>query len=145
MSLKDEVLRCYDALNRGDPYAFLDLYAPDIELFVASWAGPDGGFYRGADVVNRWYANYFAQWTDQYWKVGEALELGPTIAFGVDWTAKGKRSDVSVRARFFVVMSFLDGKLVTIAQLGGFDEGVDASAAVHSPSPPPPPPPPPPP
>ena len=124
MSLQDEVMRCYDALNRGDPSAFLELYDADIELFVAGWAGPDGGLYRGAEVVNRWFANYFAQWTDQHWKVVDALELGPNVAFSVHWSAKGKRSDVGLTARFFVVMTFLDGKLVTIAQLGSFDEQV---------------------
>ena len=122
MSLNDEIRRCYDALNRGDASAFLDLYDPDIELFVASWAGPDGGLYRGADVVNRWYANYFAQWTDQQWDVVEAFEQGPNVAFVVRWLGKGKRSDVALAARFFVVMTFLDGRLTTIAQLGGFDE-----------------------
>jgi ketosteroid isomerase-like protein len=124
MSLTDEVVRCYDALNHGDPYAFLELYAPDIELFVASWAGPDGGLYRGAEVVNRWYAHYFAQWTDQHWKVVETLEQGPNVAFVVHWSAKGKRSDVAVTARFFVVMTFLEGKLSTIAQLGSFDDAL---------------------
>ena len=126
MSLKHEVMRCYDALNRGDPSAFLELYDADIELFVAGWAGPDGGLYRGADVVNRWFANYFAQWSDQHWKVVETLELGPNIAFSVHWTARGKRSNVALSARFFVVMTFLDGRLVTIAQLGNFDEVVNA-------------------
>ena len=34
MSLADELTRCWDALNEGDPNAFLDLYDPEIELFV---------------------------------------------------------------------------------------------------------------
>jgi ketosteroid isomerase-like protein len=119
---KDVILRCYEALNEGDPQPFLDLYDPEIELFVPSWTGPDGGVYRGADVVNRWYANYFAQWKNQRWELIEAFEEGPTVAFVMHWTGTGKRSDVTLGGRFFVVMTLYEGSLVTIVHLGGFDE-----------------------
>jgi ketosteroid isomerase-like protein len=119
---RDLLARCFDALNGGDPRPFLDLYDPEIELFVPSWTGPDGGLYRGADTVNRWYANYFAQWKDQRWEIVEALEHGSSVAFVFNWTARGKRSDVAVSARFFVVMTISEGRLVTIVHLGSFDE-----------------------
>ena len=119
MSLSDEVERCYDALNQGDPYAFLDLYDPEIELFIPAWTAPEGGVYRGTDAVNRWYANNFAQWADQQWEVVETIEYESSVAFLVDWTAKGKRSGVPVGGRFFGTMSFSGGRIVTIVHLGG--------------------------
>jgi len=122
VSLKDEVVRCFDALNQGDPNAFLDLYDPEIELFVPGWAGPDGGLYRGADAVNRWYANYFAQWADQHWELEETLEYGPNVAFVMYWIGKGRRSGVALGNRFLMVMTFAEGKLVTIVHLGGSQE-----------------------
>jgi hypothetical protein len=39
-----------------------------------------------------------------------------------NWTARGRRSDVAFSARFFVVMTVSDGRLVTIVHLGSFDE-----------------------
>jgi ketosteroid isomerase-like protein len=122
MSLKDEIARCYDALNRGDPNAFLDLYDPEIELFVPSWTGPDGGLYRGADAVNRWYAHNFAQWTEQHWEVVEALERGPNAVFTLHWTGKGKRSGVALAGQFVWLATFSGGKIVTIVHLGASED-----------------------
>ena len=86
------------------------------------WAGPDGGLYRGADAVNRWYANYFAQWADQHWELEETLEYGPNVAFVMYWIGKGRRSGVALGSRFLMVMTFAEGKLVTIVHLGGSQE-----------------------
>jgi ketosteroid isomerase-like protein len=126
MSLQDEVTRCFDALNRGDPGAFLELYDPEIELFVAAWSSPDNGVFRGADAVNRWYADNFAHWSGQHWDVIEAFESGPTVAFVLQWAGRGKRSGLDIEGRIFMVMSFLEGRIATIVQLGTFGEGVVA-------------------
>jgi ketosteroid isomerase-like protein len=118
VSLTDEIRRCYDALNRGDPQPFLELYDPQIELYVPEWAGLDAGLYRGADAVNRWYANYFAQWSNQHWELVESLEQGPSVAFVMDWRATGRRSGVALNGRIMVVMTFSEGRLMTIAHFG---------------------------
>ena len=123
MSLADELTRCWDALNQGDPSAFLDLYDPEIELFVPAWVSPDGGVYRGADEVNRWHANNFAQWSDQEWDLIETFEQGTSVAFVLRWAGRGKRSGVELGGRSFGVMTFRDGKIVTIVYLGELREG----------------------
>ena len=124
MSLRDEVARCYDALNQGDPNAFLDLYDPEIELFVPAWVSVDNGVFRGADAANRWYANNFAQWSEQRWDLIELSEIGPNVTFVLRWAGRGKRSGVELAGRFFGVMSFRDGRIVSIVHLGALGEGV---------------------
>ena len=124
MSLADELTRCWDALNAGDPNAFLDLYDPEIELFVPAWVNPEGGVYRGADAVNRWHANNFAQWADQRWELIETFEQGPSVAFVLKWGGRGKRSGIELGTRFFGVMTFRKQKIVTIVYLGELREGV---------------------
>ena len=78
MTLSDDLARCWDALNGGDPNAFLDLYDSEIELYIPAWVSPDSGLFQGADAVNRWYANNFAQWSDQRWELTETFEKGRT-------------------------------------------------------------------
>ena len=114
MSLADELTRCWDALNEGDPNAFLDLYDPEVELFVPAWASPDGGVYRGADEVTRWHASNFAKWSGQRWELIEAFEQGSSVALVLRLTELGVRS--------FGVMTFRDGKIVTIVYLGELGE-----------------------
>jgi ketosteroid isomerase-like protein len=112
MSLAQEVTRRFDALNHGNADAFLDLYDPDIELFVPAWAGPDSGVVRGADAVNRWNASYFARWPGREWELVETFEKGPNVAF----VLRGGE------VRLFGVMSFQEGRIVSIAHLGGLGE-----------------------
>ena len=123
MSLRDEVARCFDALNGGDPNAFLDLYDPEIELFVPAWVSPDSGVVRGADAVNRWYAHNFAQWSEQIWELGETFEDGANVALVMHWKARGKRSGVELSGSTFGTMTFREGKLVTIVHLGFIGDG----------------------
>jgi ketosteroid isomerase-like protein len=120
--MREEIARCYEALNAGDAQAFLDLYDPEIELFVPSWAGPDGGLYRGAEEVNRWYGNNFAQWTDQHWEIIELIERGSTVLCTLHWTGKGKRSGVELAGRFSWLVTFAEGKIVTIVHLEGSED-----------------------
>lgn len=124
MSLQEEVARCFDALNRGDPNAFLELYDPEIELFIPAWASPDNGTFRGADAVNRWYADNFAHWSGQHWDMTEVFENGPTVAFVLQWTGRGKRSGLDLAGRIFMVVSFQEGRIASIVHLGTFGDGV---------------------
>ena len=119
MTLSDELARCWEALNEGDANAFLDLYDPEIELYVPSWVSPDSGLFKGADAVNRWYANNFAQWSDQRWELHETFESGSNVTFVIHWSGRGKRSGLELDGLSFGVMSFQEGRIVTIIHLGG--------------------------
>jgi hypothetical protein len=46
----DRVRRAVVALDAGDPYVFLDMYDPEIELVVSGWGGfgLEGGIVRGS-------------------------------------------------------------------------------------------------
>ena len=109
MSLREEVERCYDALSRGDPNAFRDLYHPEIELFVPTWVSNEHGIFRGADAVDRWYADNLAEWSGQRWDLVETHENGPNVVFVLHFERAG---------RFVGVMSFVEGRIVSIVHLG---------------------------
>jgi len=78
MTLSDELARCWEALNDGDPNAFLDLYDPEIVTFVTHWSG------------------------------------------------RGKRSGLELDGLSFGVMSFQEGRIVSIVHLGGAFGSVDS-------------------
>ena len=83
------------------------------------WVSPDSGLFRGAGAVNRWYANNVAHWSDQRWELIETFEQGPNVAFVLRWSGRGKRSGVELGGHAFGVMSFQEGRTVSIIHLGG--------------------------
>ena len=115
MSLRDEVARCYEALNRGDTKAFYDLYDPGIELFVPAWVSPDSGIFRGTDAVSRWYRDNLAVWPE-HWELMELFDNGPNVSF-VMHGGEGQ-----LAGRFYGVMSFQAGRIVSIVHLGALAE-----------------------
>jgi ketosteroid isomerase-like protein len=116
----ERVRRAYEGLNAGDPDAFLAMYDANIELYVPAWTSLDGGVYRGAAAVNRWYGHNFAQWTDARYDLLEVLDRDPHVLVVGKASLRGKRSGIPFKARFVQVFTFREGRLVAIAQLGGF-------------------------
>jgi ketosteroid isomerase-like protein len=113
------VRRAFEALNAGDPYVFLEAYDADIELWVPAFSGLDSGVMRGAKEVELWYAHTFAQWGNPHYEVEQLIEWGPHVAALGRWVGRGRRSGIELESEWVTIFSFSEGKIVSIAQLGG--------------------------
>ena len=118
MGNAERIRAAFEALNGGDPSVFLDMYDPDVELFVPATAELDAGVFRGAREVERWFGHGFAQWDDLQWEVVELTEWGPHVAMLIHSTRRGKRSQVPLEDTFLSVYSFRNGRIVSMAHLG---------------------------
>jgi ketosteroid isomerase-like protein len=112
-------MRAFDALNAGDPYVFLEAYDPDIELWAPAWSELESGVVRGAREVELWYANTFAAWGNPRWELEKLVEWGPHVAVLGRWFVEGRRSGIPLERDWMTIFSFAEGKIVSIAQLGG--------------------------
>ena len=119
MGNADRIRRAYEALNEGDPYVFLEMYAAEIELYVPTWVGLESGVFRGSKAVERWYGHQFAQWRDVRYELDQVIEWGPHVTVFARWIGTGRRSGVALESDFLNVFSFEGDRIVSIAQLGG--------------------------
>ena len=69
--------RVYDALNRRDRDAFLELMDPEVESF--STIAPVEGHYRGHRGVRDWWRDLFAVFPDFKVEVLEVRDLGEFV------------------------------------------------------------------
>jgi ketosteroid isomerase-like protein len=67
--------RAFDAFNRRDLDAFLDLMDPEVET-VTDLASVEGRPYRGHDGVRDWWRDLFAVFPDFHIEILEARDRG---------------------------------------------------------------------
>jgi ketosteroid isomerase-like protein len=100
----------YDAFNRGDIDALLDLCAPDIE-----WH--DRGVFDsqpvlGKDALRAYFELVMDPWEDVRREPEEMIDLGGDQVFAmIRMTARGKESGIEVDVRLADVATIRDGKL----------------------------------
>lgn len=121
------IRRSYDALNRGDFDAWLELSHPDAQLHDLAEV-PGTGIYRGHDGLRLWVHNARDLVGDWHWTVEEFVRDRNPFVTRVRVTAHGRESDVPVDQVIFHVFEMRDGRA---AVLRGFLEERDALASAE--------------
>jgi ketosteroid isomerase-like protein len=124
-----EILRdAYEALNRGDTTAALDVLAPEVE-WHESRALPERDTYRGREEVGTLLRDFLEPWEDFRQEVEEVRAVGDRVALFLHLVAEGRTSGARVDARYAHVWTMRDGKAVRVDAY--YDRG-EALAALAS-------------
>jgi len=120
----DTVLQGYEAFNRGDVEASLEILDPEIEWHTYIVPGPGGGTYHGHDGVRE-------LWSDArrifggFKNVPEKLfESGDGVVAFVRVEGVGAKSGIAVQARIAHVYTFRDGKVIRVESFEDRDEAL---------------------
>jgi ketosteroid isomerase-like protein len=107
-----ETLRAgYEAINRGDHDAFLQILDPAIEWKVPDRA-PFAGTYHGHEAVKELLKTYLEAFDELRMEPEEFFEAGDqTVAF-IRETARGRGSGVEVEIRVGHLLTMQEGKAV---------------------------------
>jgi uncharacterized protein len=125
---KDEVETVrgsYEALNRGDIDATMEVLAPDAE-WHESTALPGAGTFRGREAVRRFLEEFLESWEELHQEVEEVVVEGDRAALMIHLTARGRESGAEVDARYAHVWTVRDGTGVRV------DAYYDRAAALRS-------------
>jgi ketosteroid isomerase-like protein len=118
-----ELLRAgYDAWNRGDLDAWLELLDPDI-VIRTSGAFPDfAPEYRGLEPARKFWRQMLEPWEDFRIEVEQIEEEGDIVAAGIRFVARGRDSGVDVELRFGSGIRVRDGVAVELVNRRSFEE-----------------------
>ena len=100
-----------DAFNQGDPDAFVACLHPEVEWLEPNDVMPDlRGTYRGRSEVRGWLVEFLDAWESFHSTTEEVIEAGDgRILIGTNVRLIGRGSGVETDARFWTVLSLLDG------------------------------------
>ena len=118
--------RAFEAFNRRDITAFLDLLDPDVE-WVPILAVLEGHVYRGHEDVQRWVEDLDPDWEffEVYYE--ELQDLGDRVLIFGHWRARGRASGVESEQPGTWLCEM---KGVKVSRLQTFTDRSEALAAV---------------
>ena len=117
--------QAYDAFNRRDSAAFLELMDADMEA-VSRLAAMEGG-YHGHDGIRRWWQNLLDAIPDFTIEVVEVRELGDVTLTNMHTSGHGANSDSPLEETLWVAVEWRDKK---VALWGTFATEAEALEAV---------------
>ena len=100
----------YDAFNRRDSAAFLELMDGDVEA-LSRLAAMEGG-YHGHDGIRRWWQNLLDAIPDFTLEVVEVRELGDVTLTKMHTSGHGADSDSPLEETVWVAIRWRDKKVV---------------------------------
>jgi ketosteroid isomerase-like protein len=99
----------YDAFNRRDTGAILDVIDPAIS--IEDYGVIDGATYHGLSGVSEFIAFQAASWAGQRVEAKELIEAGDSLVAVVRLSAEGPSSGVPVADEFAHMWELQDGKV----------------------------------
>jgi uncharacterized protein len=124
MSNVAAVLRGYEAFNRGDIEASLDVLHPEIEWHTYIVPGPGGGTYHGHDGVRELWADARRIFGEFKNVPEQVFDAGDRVVAFVRVEGVGRESGVAVTARIAHVYSFRDGMVCCVESFEDREEAL---------------------
>ena len=109
----DLVLKAYDAVNRGDYAALVELTTDEFVFYPAFSGGGlvEGAVYRGRTGMRRFLDEQSETWSEITFTLGEVIALGDALIGPADIRAVGRGSGLELRQNSWGVFRARDGKL----------------------------------
>jgi ketosteroid isomerase-like protein len=112
--------RLFDAWNRDDTKAALDLFDPQVE-----WRTIEGTYYGLDGLVKHWN-EWTEPWEDHRVQGEEFIPAGDKVLAVVRVAGRGRLSGVEVGQRIFHVYALRDGRIVELQEYLDRDEALEA-------------------
>jgi uncharacterized protein len=120
------VRRVFDAFNKRDTPAFLELLDPDVE-WVPILAVLEGRVYRGHEEVRGWIKELATDWEFFEVEYEELRDVGGRVMVCGHWHARGRASGVELENPGTYLYEIKDGKVVSMRTFTDRDAALKAA------------------
>jgi ketosteroid isomerase-like protein len=120
------VRRGYDAFNRGDVGAVLEVLDPQV-VWHAPPILPESGTFHGREEVRRWLESYGDAWEETRVDVEDIREEGDRVVAQVRVSGRGRGSGVPVSGNSDLhVWRVRDGLVYSVRMYQGMRDALEA-------------------
>jgi ketosteroid isomerase-like protein len=124
MPTPTEIVRAqFDAVNRGDFAAAMDLYGEDVEL-------RGGGYVYGDQIgraaVGEWFGDWFRSFATRQFEILEISEHGDAVAMSARLTATGRHSGAALSQDFHYAYWVANEKITRVQFFPSIADALEA-------------------
>jgi ketosteroid isomerase-like protein len=120
------VRRIFDGWATGDFGAGLTDLDPDV-VFVVRHPFPEAVETVGPDGIRDYMRRFLENWETYAVEARDLQAVGATVVADAVQHGEGKASGIEMEQPFFMVFSFLGGKIVRIESILNRDEALEAA------------------
>jgi ketosteroid isomerase-like protein len=102
----------YEAFNRGDLDALMELLDPEIEWLQDASVAPDADVFRGQEGTTRFFDALLSDFEHLEFVPEEIIDAGDKVLVVAAARGRGKTSGAEVEGRFSHLWTIRDGKAV---------------------------------
>jgi ketosteroid isomerase-like protein len=106
------IRRANAAFNAGDAETFMEVAAPEAELFDLANAPDQNEALKGREAILRAWELWVDAFDELRAEIDEYTAVGDCVICDVHWVGTGKGSGISIDLRHFDLYEFRDGKWV---------------------------------
>jgi ketosteroid isomerase-like protein len=132
MSNAERLLAAYDAWNRDDCAAWLELLDPEIEISTSGVFPDFAPLYRGRGEAAKFWRRLREPWEEFRIEVDEIEAEGDCVVAAIRFCARGADSGVEVDMRFANAIRVRDGLATKLANRRTAEEAREAVRADDS-------------
>jgi ketosteroid isomerase-like protein len=123
----ERVHRVFDALNRRELDAALELVDPEVEFTTRFLEMEGDAHYRGHDGMREWWGDLLAVFPDFKAEILDAREIGEIVIASAGVRGHGVGSDVPFEETLWGASRWRDGKTVWWRTSGTEAEALEAA------------------
>jgi ketosteroid isomerase-like protein len=120
----------YEAFNRKDLDALLQLYDPDCEWDLTRYAGwPEKQVYKGREGLGEFFDTWLDPWEEFYYEVERVVDLPGDRVLVVGYgRGRGRLSGADVELPPLAqIIDFRDGRVLRVVNYSDVEEGQNAT------------------
>jgi ketosteroid isomerase-like protein len=122
------VRRAYDALNRGDADAFVELHDAEGDFFPRIRAIEGGGSYHGHAGLRAYWRDMRAAFIEWTGKIEEVRNVGETVIVKVNVRTRGRDSGAALDFPMWQPIKFRSGRMTWWAVYTSESEALEAAS-----------------
>ena len=120
------LLVAYDAWNRGDREAWIELLDPEIEIHTSGVFPDMAPSYKGHDRARTFWRQLLDPWEEFRIEAEEITEEDDIVAAAIRFRARGSDSGVEVDMRFGNAILLRDGLAIALVNRRTREEALEA-------------------
>jgi ketosteroid isomerase-like protein len=125
----DAVKAGFEALERGNVDALLELIHPEFEFTTPPGLSVEPDTYRGEEGVRRYFDSFYEVMDEVRFIPDEFIDAGERVVVPVHLRARGKETGLEVEQRLVQVWSVREGKASRVEVFGTLEEAMEAADA----------------